>query len=391
MPFGVYLHIPYCASRCPYCDFHSCVDPAPPWHVFTTALVNELATRAAAFSGDQLRSIYFGGGTPSLAPPALVERVVDSAVAKFRVHRDAEITLEVNPDSARLESLKAFRAAGINRLSIGWQTSHDHLLTALGRRHGAADSRRAVDAARQAGLDNLSLDLIFAVPAETEDELEQDVAALLAERPGHISTYNLTYHQGTPFAQRRDRDELVAASEELELEMMTRIQTLLSAAGYEHYEVSNYARPGCRAVHNSLYWTGAPYLGIGPSAHSFAHEKWQRGWRWAALQPSQTYITAWQQAGRQIGDQGRPRSGDPRVQWVETLTARQLLSERMLCGLRMRDGISLDEPPLCMHRPLIEPAAAQSVANGWAKLENGRLMPTEAGLRYNDALAALFF
>ena len=257
----------------------------------------------------------------------------------------------------------------------------------LGRGHSARDSQRAFDDARRAGYDNVSVDLIFAVPGQTLADLEQDLAALIALGPEHVSLYALTYHSGTELWRRLREGRIQAADEDLELAMMDRIEEVLCTAGYEHYEVSNYARPGRRAQHNSLYWTGAPYLGLGPGAHSFVHREWQEGWRWETVLDPAAYLAAW----ATDHPAGLPSNGDGSVSFVERLDARQLLSERLLCGLRLADGLDLAQVQLGPYEPEVRLGIATARERGWAEEHGTRLVPTPLGLRHADALAALFF
>ncbi|MCK5689077.1 radical SAM family heme chaperone HemW, partial [Myxococcota bacterium] len=298
-PFGIYLHIPYCASLCPYCDFNSYHSEDPPWAALTQAILNDLAFHAPRFENGELVSIYFGGGTPSLAPPEMIAALIKEISSRFEAS-PKEITLEANPGTVDNHKIKAFRDAGINRMSFGWQSTHDKTLKLLGRTHTADDGRAALLMARAAGFENLTLDLIFATPGQTIRELEEDLDALIELEPEHISLYALTYHSGTPFYEWRKRGKFRPIEVEVEVEMMELIDERLVREGFEHYEVSNYAQKPknlrtslFRARHNSLYWQGAPYLGLGPGAHSFWRDGAIAGQRWAALKKPEDYIAAY--------------------------------------------------------------------------------------------------
>jgi oxygen-independent coproporphyrinogen-3 oxidase len=391
---GLYVHLPYCTSICPYCDFNAYTPPkggVSPYPALQAALLRELAARAPLFVGP-LDAVYFGGGTPSLAPPSLIAAVLQAAQTHLGLRPGAEVTLEANPGTLTLGGLQAFREAGINRLSMGWQSTHDKLLRVLGRAHSAADSHAAWALARQAGFLALSLDLIFAVPGQTAAQLQADLDAIVALRPEHVSLYAMTIKPGTPFARRQARGTLTPTAEDTEAAMMQQIDAALAAAGYAHYEVSNYAQPGHRAVHNSLYWQGGQYLGIGPGAHSFCHTDWQAGWRWEAIRSPQDYIAAWQR--RAADAAARPAVGergeDPTVSFCEALTPQQMLVERMLCGLRHVDGVPLDRGPMQAYPQQIAHAAAEAVARGWGRLDAQTIRPTSLGLQHVDAMAALF-
>ncbi len=385
--FGLYVHVPFCASRCVYCDFHSQADAAPPWSAFFAGLAGELSARAAAFSAWRWTSLYFGGGTPSLAPVEQLAELITTARRTLGDVAELEITLEANPQDVDAARAAAWRRAGINRLSLGWQTSADRFLRLLGRRHDAAEARAAVQDARAAGFTDLSLDLIFALPGQTLTDLDADLDAALACAPEHVSLYALTYHPGTPLDLARARGEVTPADEELEVAMMERIGARLGDAGLAQYEVSNFARAGRRSRHNSLYWTGAPYLGLGPSAHSFWRDGWRAGRRWETRRDLDGYL-------RHFGAgaaPGAPAPGDAGCSWVESLAPRQLMQERLLCALRTCDGIDLDEPALEPFTAELGAPVSIALERGWATMRAGRLVPTATGLRFADALAALFF
>ncbi len=384
--FGVYVHVPWCKHVCPYCDFNVYVARRADWAGLSEALPAELAARAPAFGAHHaIDSVYFGGGTPSLAPLEVLERVLASVRARFGA--PAEVTLEVEPRTVDAARLRALRGLGVTRLSLGWQSTHDRLLRVLGRGHSADDSARLLAMAREAGFDNVSLDLIFAVPGESMDDLERDLDAVTALAPEHVSLYALTYHEGTELFRRREAGRIVAVEEELELQMMLRIEERLGAAGYEHYEVSNYARPKKRSLHNQIYWKGGEYLGIGPGAHSFSRQGWERGWRWEAVRSPEAYVMAWR-SERLVG---RPLEGDDSVAWVEELSARQLLAERLLVGLRMPEGVDLAALALGEHAAVVEEAARRAEAQGWLVRTGSRLVPTAQGLANADSVAELFF
>ena len=283
---GVYVHIPFCARICPYCDFAveavgEAVGEAGrggaasgDWREtedrYVEGLLAELALRAATFSGRSLSSIYFGGGTPSLLRPESLARIREAVMDAFPPGRASpEITLEVNPSTLERERLPAFRAeAGINRLSVGVQSFDDSVLKALGRAHGAEESRRTLEAARRAGFDNLSIDLIFAALHQTPAMLEADLDEAVAFGPEHISSYELVFEARTPFGRALADGRFSAYPEEASARMVERIEERLVGAGYRRYELTNYARPSHEAVHNRRYWQRLPVLALGVGAHS---------------------------------------------------------------------------------------------------------------------------
>lgn len=376
--FGVYVHIPYCPAVCPYCDFNVAVRKAPPWSELQSAIASELRARVTAVRGT-LNSIYIGGGTPSLAPPGTIAELL-AAIRENIPGRPREVTLEANPGTVTLASLESYLAAGVSRISLGWQSTHDRLLATLGRTHDAAASRQAARDVRAAGFDNMSIDLIFAVPGQTQDDLDADLDAVLAMSPEHVSLYGLTYHEGTPFERARRQGTLTPVDELTEAGMFTHIAERLTRAGYRHYEVSNFAKPGFEAVHNASYWAGTPYLGLGPGAHSFVRAGWQQGTRWENVRNPDRYLKAPHAAGV-------PLDGAPDTSFVETLTPLDLVRERILTGLRLVDGIDLATEPFASFD--LESGAAEAVAAGLAERHGTRLKPTFDGRLQADTLAEL--
>ncbi len=263
-PLGVYVHVPFCAAKCAYCDFYSLPGRAGQYDAYIVRLLAHIAQAAERCGAYVVDTVYFGGGTPSLLGGARIARVLDALCAAFDVAPDAEITLEANPDSASDELLRTARAAGVNRLSMGVQSAHDDELRALGRIHTFAQARDAVTRARRAGFDNLSVDLMYALPGQTQAQLAQSIDALLALEPSHLSCYGLTVEPDTPLG----RSHPTLPDEDAQADMYLMLCDRMARAGYEHYEISNFARPGRRSRHNSRYWRQQPYLGLGPGAHS---------------------------------------------------------------------------------------------------------------------------
>jgi len=268
---GVYVHVPFCERVCPYCDFPVVATRALGSELedrYVEALVGELALRRQAFAGSELASLYFGGGTPALLRPESVARLVAAVRETFPAPGEVEVTLEANPSSLERERLPGFRAAGVNRLSLGIQSFDDGVLKRLGRAHRADAGREALRAAREAGFANLSLDLIFAAPGQDLPALERDLAETADFAPEHVSTYALTLEAGTPFAKAAARGRLELPDEDLAAAMMERVAARLEAAGLSGYEISSFARPGFEAVHNARYWQRRPVLGLGQGAWS---------------------------------------------------------------------------------------------------------------------------
>lgn len=329
---GVYVHYPYCAKRCPYCDFNV-VQPGPegrPDARYRDAVLAELDVRAAAYSGrPPAVSLYFGGGTPALWDPECIGAVVEGVHARIGLVEDAEITLEANPGEAQADTFIALRSIGINRLSLGTQSFDAEILARLGRRNSPDDNRRCVSEARRAGFDNLSLDLIQAVAGQTTQAALEDVDAVLELEPTHVSTYELTIHPQTPFGARASRGELLTADEDAQAEIYEATRLRLSESGVMPYEVSNAARPGKEAVHNGLYWRMDECLALGAGAHGFVRDaalEW--GERWENERHASRYMDA-------------ALKSMPAERHRERLDAATLDFETLMTGLRLDAGIEL--------------------------------------------------
>ncbi len=264
---GLYLHIPFCLQKCNYCDFCSSPASESVRAAYVRALCTHLRALAPTARAYTVDTVYFGGGTPTLLSPADFSRILDTVRADFTLLPDAEITAECNPVTGAEPLFCGMRHAGINRLSIGLQSIHGKELKLLGRLHSFADFESSLAAARRAGFDNISTDLMFGIPAQTVASLRETLEAVCDLAPAHISAYGLRIEDGTPFGKMRDT--LPLPSEDEEAEMAELVATLLPAQGYERYEISNYAKPGYPSRHNLRYWLGEEYLGVGPAAHSF--------------------------------------------------------------------------------------------------------------------------
>ncbi|MGZ6142189.1 MAG: radical SAM family heme chaperone HemW, partial [Myxococcales bacterium] len=270
--FGVYVHFPYCLSKCPYCDFASRAEKVIPQERYTEAVLRELSVRAKEFAGREAISVYFGGGTPSLWDPPQFARVLREIRSLWKVLPEAEITLEANPGTTDEERFAAFRQAGANRLSIGVQSFAPAQLVSLGRKHTPHDAVRAYQTACRAGFTNVSLDLIHGAEAQTRDGAARDAASAVALGPEHISCYALTLvglAEEVPMAKAVHRGEIALPDDDAAAAMGESVRAELVKGGYARYEISNYARPGFEAVHNSLYWRGGEYAAAGCGACGF--------------------------------------------------------------------------------------------------------------------------
>jgi oxygen-independent coproporphyrinogen III oxidase len=363
VPRHVYLHVPFCSRRCSYCDFSIAVRRDVPVDEYLAALEAELSIRFGRTAPSDVDTIYLGGGTPSRLGGAGVARAIALVERWFPLARGGELTIEANPEDVAPAAVDAWVAAGVNRLSLGSQSFDDRVLAWMHRTHDASAIERAVATARGGGIGNLSLDLIFALPAELERDLERDVQRLTALEPDHVSLYGLTVESATPLGRWVARGEAVERPEEgYEAEFLA-AHGLLTSAGLEHYEVSNYARPGRRSRHNSAYWTGVPYVGLGPASHGFDGSV--RRWN------SRAY-SAWRDLSMTGAD---PREGE------ETLTDANRSAEAVYLALRSDRGLEL--------RSGERDAVAKWEVAGWVTVgDDGRLRCTPLGWLRLDALAA---
>jgi len=323
---SIYLHIPFCQSKCDYCDFYSVAVPHPLFVSYPALLQQqlELATRQPEWQGP-VRSVYFGGGTPSLLAVSDIATLLNGIDSHFGLAADAEISLEANPGGLSLAQLQGYRAAGVNRLSLGVQTLSDQSLQRLGRRHNRQDSLQAVALARQAGFANLSLDLMFALPGQTLPALQEELSRYLELDPEHFSCYGLTAEPGTPLGVAVHDGRTTLPDEELYAEAFLTLHDTLEAAGYDHYEIANYARPGFASRHNLVYWQRRAYLGLGAGAHSFSTAGW--GQRRAVANDLAAYRAALQ-------------TGTDPAGLLETFNRRAAMAETLYLGLRTRQGVN---------------------------------------------------
>src|SRR2546423_10275717 len=266
---GVYIHIPFCRARCSYCDFATGTYEGALAEAYVRAVAREIEAFDLARERVEVATVYFGAGPPSLLSPAQLSRILDAVRRRFRVAACAEVTLEMNPGTVTPDALRAFRAAGVNRASFGAQTFDERELKRLGRTHTADDTRRTLDSLRDAGLDNISFDLIAGLPEQTLEAWRLNLEEALSLRPEHLSLYLLEVHEGTPLADQIQQGRYAAPDPDLAAEMYRLMVERTREAGYEQYESSNFCVPGRESRHNMKHWMGAPYFGFGCSAHSF--------------------------------------------------------------------------------------------------------------------------
>ncbi len=383
-PLGVYVHFPFCTSRCPYCDFAVAAQREIPHEAYADAVLAELRARGPWFlgaAGPRLVSIYFGGGTPGLWRPRALGRVLESVREAFGSGSGLEITVEANPGDLDPRALVELRGLGINRLSFGAQGFQDRLLRRIGRRHGSGAIAASFVAARQAGFENLCADLMFGLPGQSMADWRASLAALGALRPEHITAYALTVEAGTRFGALERAGKLDRPGDEEVAAMYAAGHDTLTAAGYEHYEISSYALPGRRSRHNSLYWTMGSYLGLGVSAASFRPLATGDGWRFANPRSVPSYLKR-STAGADALD----------IDLAEHRTAGQLEEEALWLGLRTADGVDrLAHANRYGHDPLARPgrdAAARACADaGWLDITPERLRLLPAGFLFADEVA----
>jgi oxygen-independent coproporphyrinogen-3 oxidase len=324
--FGIYIHWPYCAAKCPYCDFNSHVKRELSEAGYLGAIRRELGYYAELTPGRRVSSIFFGGGTPSLMQPETAGRILDTIAGYWPVEPDAEITLEANPSSVEADSFAGFRAAGVNRVSLGVQSLHDEQLQFLGRLHNAAEARAAIEIAN-ANFDRVSFDLIYARPGQTLDEWRSELTDALSLTAGHLSLYQLTIEPGTAFYRLHEAGKLRVPGDDDAAALYELTQELCDAAGLPAYEISNHARPGEEARHNLLYWRYGEYAGVGPGAHGriaapegrLALSAERDPAKWASL----------------VNDQGHG------LIQRELLNDLEQAEEMLMMGLRVSEGLNL--------------------------------------------------
>ena len=374
-PFGVYIHWPFCLSKCPYCDFNSHVRAAAiDQPRYAAAFEAEIASTAARIGARTVSTIFIGGGTPSLMQPATVAAVLDAIARHWTVAANAEITLEANPTSVEAERFDGFRAAGVNRVSLGVQALDDTALAGLGRRHTAAEALAAVRVA-QSAFERSSFDLIYARPGQTLEAWEAELRAAIAEAAEHLSLYQLTIEQGTPFAALHASGKLTLPAPELARAFYDVTQEVCAAAGLPAYEVSNHARAGAQCRHNLIYWRYHEYAGIGPGAHGRIGVDGTR--HATATEPRpEDWLERVESAGHGIIVD-------------EMLSRAQMSDEFLLMGLRLTDGIDPGRYRALCGRPLDDARVAALARDGFVDQDrDGMVRVTRAGFPVLDAVIA---
>ena len=373
--FGVYVHWPFCLSKCPYCDFnshvrHAAIDEAR----FARAFAAEIAATAARVPGRTVSTIFFGGGTPSLMQPATIAAVLDSISQHWHVTADAEITLEANPTSVEATRFRGYRSAGVNRVSLGVQALDDRALGALGRLHSAREALDAVAIARSV-FDRYSFDLIYARPQQTPEEWAEELKRALAEAAEHLSLYQLTVEPETPFATLHAAGKLVIPNDDAARALYDTTQEVCAAHGLPAYEVSNHARPGSECRHNLVYWRAQEYAGVGPGAHGRLDIDGSRHATATEKRPE-----AWLQRVESNGDG---------LVTDDALTREEMADEFLLMGLRLAEGIDPARYTVLMNRSLDPARIAALHEHGLIETTaEGRLRVSMPGFPVLDAVVA---
>ena len=396
-PIALYVHIPFCETKCPYCDFNTYAKIESLIPSYVSALRTEIELWGGLLDNPPVRTVFFGGGTPSYLPSGDISALMTTVSESFTLQNGAEITLEANPGDFTPDKLSHFLESGINRLSIGVQSFDDGLLRLLGRRHTAADAVGAYRMAHDAGFDNVSIDLMYGLPHQTIDHWRDTLARTADLHPTHVSLYALTLEGGTPMERSVSQGTLPTPDSDLAADMYALAEQDLDALGYRHYEISNWAADGKLGLHNIVYWRNEPYLGVGPGAHSSL-----AGHRFSNLKPPREYVKRLQ--GRvtppsALEDDREATStaiqSVPVVDTIEYIDRPLEMAETMMLGLRLDTGISVPEfearfgtSPLDVYRKELDellPTGLVETVNGSIRLtDRGRFLSNEVFVRFFD-------
>jgi oxygen-independent coproporphyrinogen-3 oxidase len=364
---GLYIHVPFCRGKCPYCDFYSvpALSLIDGWLAGVEQEAAQYRKQFALFD-----SLYVGGGTPSALPVEAFHRLLETLRSRFEFAADTEVTIELNPEDAKAAFFKALRSSGVNRLSFGVQSFIDGELAFLKRRHTARDARVALEKARSAGLDNISIDLMYLIPGQSEESWVRTLEEALSFEPAHLSCYQLTCEARTPFGRMKADGRIAVPDEETERRFFLLTSRFLRDHGFIHYEISNFARDEKSiSRHNRKYWRHVPYLGLGPAAHSFDGKM-----RWWNARSVKTYCRALAAGQRPVEDS-------------ETLTVEQFRLERLYLGLRTREGVPLTDA--CDGAiPVAQVASLEK--EGLIRIQGDRVLPTTEGYCVADRLSLMF-
>ena len=342
-PLSLYVHIPFCETKCPYCDFNTYAGIEPLIPEYVSALVHELSLWGKMLGRPEVATVFFGGGTPSYLPAGHVASILQTVRDCFALAPDSEVTLESNPGDFGEAKLAAYLERGVNRLSIGVQSLDDSLLRMLGRRHSAEQAVQAYAMALAAGFDNVSVDLMYGLPYQTEAAWRDTLRGVLEMEPPHVSAYCLTLEEGTPMHRWVDSGQVAEPDPDLAADMYEHTERAMESAGYRHYEISNWARDGYESRHNLTYWRNQPYLGVGPGAHSYLGS-----FRFHNLRSPREYVRSLQEAPAAAVSLAGCLSQQalrkvPVVEEVEPIDRPLEMAETLMMGLRLDVGVSIDE------------------------------------------------
>ncbi len=372
---GIYVHIPFCIKKCPYCDFYSITDQSLK-QLFIEALIREM--QMVSSPSLVCDTLYFGGGTPSVFKAKNIERIIENAYRLFNFLHDTEITIEVNPGTVKREHLTGYKSVGINRINIGGQSFNDEILNFLGRIHSSNDADLTIRGARKAGFDNIGIDLIYGIPGQTKKMWLSDLQSAIEFEPEHLSCYMLTYEKGTPLDRERRQGRFKPVADSLLAELFETTMEYLTAHGYVQYEISNFAKNASRiSRHNFKYWSFSPYLGFGPSAHSFIEPR--RYWNCRSVKK---YIE-------------NIKEGRVPIEEKELLSKEQRMMEMIYLGLRKTDGIdidAIDENLGINFRQIFAEKIKQLEEDGYIHqiMPENRYALSRKGMLFLDSIASMF-
>ena len=371
-PLSLYIHVPFCKAKCTYCDFYSIVGREKSIPVYLDSIFKEIAqtTHGLDLSGYYIDTIFFGGGTPNLLDPQDLDQILQKLLALAQPGDDMEIGMEINPGEATLDNLKAYKNLGINRISIGMQSFQPHLLTFMSRIHTVEKSFSTYDNVRSAGFQNVSGDLIFAVPGQTREEWVGDLERLVTMQPEHISTYSLTVEEGTALQRWVEAGHVKMLEDTVDTGMYDWGRDFLEKSGYPNYEISNHAKPGYECRHNLNYWTGIDYLGFGPAAHSYFGGR--RSWN---IRNLDAYLADVLNSGTGEADS-------------EIISLSMSRNEMILTRLRLTQGLKLSEFSKFYHEDLLQ--TKSHILEKWTgkiAVSNGRLRITREGWALTDEIS----
>ena len=394
---ALYIHIPFCETKCPYCDFNTYSQIEPLMSGYVVALLREIELWGDLLNHPTVRTVFFGGGTPSYLPSEDISQIMQSANSAFKIETEAEVTLESNPGDFTSHKLTKYLESGINRLSIGVQTFDDQLLGVLGRRHTAQDAMDAYRMAKDAGFDNISIDLMYGLPDQTLEGWKSTLKKALELQPPHISMYCLTLEEGTPLEAWVRLGKMSDPDPDLAADMYEATKDTMRDAGYRHYEISNWALEGLESRHNLIYWRTEPYIGVGPGAHSYLGDT-----RFANLKQPREYISRLTNAAGGKSDLDNANLDDlkmiidlvPIVDTTEHIDRRLAMAETLMMGLRLDDGISIpdfnarfNQTPTEAYESII----ADLTNLGLLKTSNNRLLLTPRGRILGNEVFSRFF